>query len=71
MFRQNRQTAPTDWAWPADTDNISAAPTPAALKSLSKHAGTERFHIQFPIQIDVPMQDTPRRIESLVSPQLC
>jgi hypothetical protein len=36
---------------------------------LSKQAGTKQFHFGFPIQIDVLMQDTSRRIEDLVSPQ--
>src|ERR1700688_5338117 len=57
-----------DWAWPADTDNRSAAPTPAALIACARNL-TPSFISNFPIQINVLIQETSRRIEDLVSPQ--
>src|SRR5216684_2012883 len=57
-----------DWAWPADTDNRNAAPTPAALIACAKNL-TPRFISSFPILINVLIQETSRRVEDLVSPQ--
>src|SRR5450759_691822 len=58
-----------DWAWLTDTDNMSAAPTPAALIACPNKLEPNSFISRFPIQIDVLIQDTSRRIEDLVSPQ--
>jgi hypothetical protein len=58
-----------DWAWPADTDNISATPIPAALIACPNKLEPKSFISDFPIQIDDLVQDTSRRIEGLVSPQ--
>src|ERR1017187_6633763 len=59
-----------DWAWPADTDNnMNAAPTPAALIACPNKLEPNIFISSFPIQIDVLVKDTSRRIEDLVSPQ--
>src|ERR1700738_1944255 len=56
-----------DWAWLACTDNRSAAPTPAALIACPNRPNS--FISDFPIQMDVLMQDTSRHIEALVSPR--
>src|SRR5690348_8021716 len=58
---------PEDWAWPADTDNISAAPMPAALIACPNRLEPNSFIVSFPIQKDV-LKRPSRRIESLVSP---
>src|ERR1019366_1808646 len=58
-----------DWAWLTDADNISAAPTPAALIACPNKLEPNSFISSFPIPIDVLIQDTSRRIEDLVSPQ--
>src|ERR1017187_6354442 len=58
-----------DWAWLTDADNISAAPTPAALIACPNKLEPNSFISRFPIQIDVLLKDTSRRIEDLVSPQ--
>ena len=42
-----------DWAWPADTENNSAAPTPAALMACPNNLESNGFISSFPIQIDV------------------
>jgi hypothetical protein len=41
-----------DWAWPADTENNSAAPTPAALMACPNKLEADGFILSFPIQID-------------------
>src|ERR1700748_3096600 len=57
-----------DWAWPADTESISAAPMPAALTARPKRLEPNRFILRFPIKNEVLNQDTSRRIKVLVSP---
>src|SRR5438270_11378365 len=57
-----------DWAWPAETESISAAPMPAALIACSKRLEPNRFILRFPVKNDVLNQDTSRRIKVLVSP---
>src|SRR5882762_1934199 len=57
-----------DWAWLADTDNISAAPMPAALIACPKRLEPNRFILRFPVKNDVLNQDTSRRSKVLVSP---
>jgi hypothetical protein len=56
-----------DWAWPADTDNMSAALTAAALITCPNKLEPNRFISAFPFKCDVAMRDTSRRIEGLVS----
>src|SRR3954452_23967800 len=57
-----------DWAWPAETESISAAPTPAALIACPKRLEPNRFILRFPVKNDVLDQDTSRRTKVLVSP---
>src|SRR3954447_22424674 len=57
-----------DWAWPAETESISAAPMPAALIACPKKLEPNRFILRFPVKNDVLNQDTSRRIKVLVSP---
>src|SRR5436305_14574750 len=57
-----------DWAWPAETESISAAPMPAALIACPKGPELNRFISRFPVKNDVLNQDTSRRIKVLVSP---
>src|SRR5882672_185432 len=57
-----------DWAWLADTDNINAAPTPAAAIARPKTLEPNSFILRFPVKNDVLDQDTSRRIKVLVSP---
>src|SRR4051794_25379463 len=57
-----------DWAWPAETESISAAPMPAALIACPKRLEPNRFILRFPVKNDVLNQDTSRRIKVLVSP---
>jgi hypothetical protein len=40
-----------------------------SLDRLSKQPGAKQFHSRLPVQIDVLMRDTSRRIEDLVFPQ--
>src|ERR1700733_8625405 len=58
-----------DCAWLADIDNISAAPTAAALMACPNKPETESFISNFPVQIDAVLRDMSRRIEGLVSPR--
>src|SRR5712671_5563356 len=57
-----------DWAWPADTESISAAPMLAALIACPKRLEPNRFILRFPVKNDVLNLDTSRRIKVLVSP---
>src|SRR3981081_2667516 len=57
-----------DWAWPAEAESISAAPTPAALSAWPKRLEPNRFILRFPVKNDVLNQDTSRRTKVLVSP---
>src|ERR1700733_13687572 len=57
-----------DWAWPADTESISAALRLAALIACPKRLEPNRFISRFPIKNDVLNQDTSRRTKVLVSP---
>src|SRR3981081_1664859 len=57
-----------DWAWPAEAESISAAPTPAALIACPKRLEPNRFILRFPVKNDVLDQDTSRRTKVLVSP---
>src|SRR3977135_2009865 len=41
---------PLDWAWPAETDNNSAAPTPAAATAWPNRPEPNSFMVSFPIQ---------------------
>src|SRR6266480_304371 len=54
-----------DGAWPIDTENKSAAPTPAAVIACPYRLEPNRFISRFPFKFDV----TSRRIEGLVSPR--
>src|SRR5258706_7888126 len=40
-----------DWAWLTDTDNMSAAPTPAALIACPNNLEPNNFISNFPIQM--------------------
>ena len=40
-----------DWAWPADTDNNSAAPTPAALMACPNELESNSFISSFPFKL--------------------
>jgi hypothetical protein len=40
-----------DWAWLTDTDNMSAAPTPAALIARPNNLELNNFISNFPIQM--------------------
>jgi hypothetical protein len=44
-----------DWAWPADTDNMNAAPMPAALIACPTKLEPNRFISRFPVKIEVLM----------------
>src|SRR6266850_4249160 len=57
-----------DWAWLADSDNINAAPTPAAVIARPRILEPNSFILRFPVKNDVLNQDTSRRIKVLVSP---
>src|SRR5260370_15323825 len=57
-----------DWATPADTDNMSAVPTLAALIACPRNLELS-FISSFPIQMTCSSRDTSRRIKDLVSPQ--
>src|SRR3990170_2653670 len=65
----SKPTNGPDWAEPADTDSISAAPIPAVLIARPNELEPNRFISSFPIQIDALFQEASRRIEDLVSPQ--
>src|SRR5258708_30182292 len=55
-----------DWAWLTDTDNMSAAPTPAALIACPNNLEPNNFISNFPIQMTFlykpgfPRGDFPR-----------
>src|SRR6185312_5586351 len=56
-----------DWAWPADTENNNAAPTPAALIACPNNLESDGFILIFSNSLTF-LQKKSRHIESLVSP---
>jgi serine protease inhibitor ecotin len=54
-----------------DIDNISAAPTVAALMACPNKPETSSFISIFPVQIDALIQGASRRIEDLVLTAMC
>src|SRR6266702_7536259 len=69
QFPSKPANGPAACAWLVETDIMSAAPTPAAVRACPKKPKPKRFIVSFPIKIDVSRKDTSRRIEDLVSPQ--